>query len=294
MRIDCPSCSASFEVKAEALGAQGRTVRCARCKTTWFAAAAAPEAPKIIAPEALEALVEQAESFVSETQEAPVIDAASASEIPIPIISADDRADHEALGEGPAVLVAALEGRPLDEAEHGIAPADLPPARPRRKTVHRPEQQPRRSGMRMPRAAVLCIVLVATLVLGVMGRNSVVRAAPETASIYAAIGFPVNLRGLDFQNVVVRQETQDGVQVLMIEGEVENVAGRAIELPRVRLAVIGADGNEIYSWTTLLPRSILYPRERVPFKSRLASPPPAGKQIMVRFLTRSDLVAGLR
>lgn len=297
MRIDCPSCSASFEVKAEALGAQGRNVRCAQCKTTWFAAAPAPEAPEIIAPEALEALVDKAEGLVpeiQETPEAPVIDADVVSEIPTPIISADDRADHEALGEGPAVLVAALEGKPLDEAEQNIAPADLPPARPRRKTVHRPAQQPQRSGMRMPRAAVLCIVLVATLVLGVMGRNSVVRAAPETASIYAAIGFPVNLRGLDFQNVVVRQETQDGVQVLMIEGEVENVAGRAIELPRVRLAVIGADGNEIYSWTTLLPRSILYPRERVPFKSRLASPPPAGKQIMVRFLTRGDLVAGLR
>src|SRR4051812_47423320 len=43
MRIACPHCQTSYEVTAEAIGAAGRSVRCAHCRATWFAAAPAPE-----------------------------------------------------------------------------------------------------------------------------------------------------------------------------------------------------------------------------------------------------------
>jgi predicted Zn finger-like uncharacterized protein len=36
MIIGCPSCSARFIVKAQAIGDKGRKVKCARCKHTWF------------------------------------------------------------------------------------------------------------------------------------------------------------------------------------------------------------------------------------------------------------------
>jgi hypothetical protein len=85
---------------------------------------------------------------------------------------------------------------------------------------------------------------------------------------------------------------QDGISVLVIEGEVVNVVKRAVEVPRVRLSVIGAGGQELYSWTTLLPRSTLSEDEKVSFRSRLASPPPEGREVLVRFLTRSDLTSG--
>jgi predicted Zn finger-like uncharacterized protein len=37
MLIACPSCSTSYMSEPASLGPGGRTVRCARCKTTWFA-----------------------------------------------------------------------------------------------------------------------------------------------------------------------------------------------------------------------------------------------------------------
>lgn len=257
MRLDCPTCSASFEVNPAALEPSGRTVRCAECKVTWFA----------VAP-----------SF------AIAGEANEPAAAPIPQVTADDRADHEALAADVKIIEA--ESPPLAVAEPEVV------ATPKRKTVSR-ATSPARARRRFPlglAAAVLAVILV----FGVMSRQAIVRAAPETANLYAAIGFPVNLRGLDFRNVQTRQEIQDGVAVLVIEGEVENVVNRAVELPRVRLAVIGDNGAEIYSWTALLPRSILYPRERVPFRSRLASPPAAGKEIVVRFLTRGDLTAAIR
>jgi len=37
MIIVCPNCGASYRVSAESLGPAGRTVRCAKCSTAWFA-----------------------------------------------------------------------------------------------------------------------------------------------------------------------------------------------------------------------------------------------------------------
>ena len=125
-------------------------------------------------------------------------------------------------------------------------------------------------------------------------RATVVRAAPELAGLYAAIGLPVNLRGLEFTEIKTTHEIQDGIPVLVIEGEVMNVTRQPVEVPRLRLAVLGPDARELYAWTALLPRSVLPEGEKLSFRSRLASPPAEGKQVLVRFLTRFDLTASAR
>src|ERR1700761_2137761 len=37
MHIVCPHCTTSYAIKLASLGANGRTVRCSRCKETWMA-----------------------------------------------------------------------------------------------------------------------------------------------------------------------------------------------------------------------------------------------------------------
>lgn len=269
MRIECPSCAAGFDVNPSVLEPSGRTVRCASCKSTWFAAA-----PSLI---------------LANGEPAPA---------PVPAVTAEDRADHEALAApekkpAPAstedAALVQIDASPSVTPEEDLAP---PPA-PKRKSVATAAMQVQMRERRYP-LGLVATLLAAICIFGVVSRQSIVRAAPELASLYAAVGLPVNLRGLEFLNIRTKQEIQDGITILAIEGEVENIANRAVELPRVRLSVLGENGVEIYSWTALLPRSILYPHERVPFKSRLASPPAAGKEIMVRFLTRADLTASVR
>ncbi|MGE0339177.1 MAG: MJ0042-type zinc finger domain-containing protein [Xanthobacteraceae bacterium] len=278
MRIDCPSCGAGFDVDPKVLGPKGRTVRCASCKTKWFAAAPA--------------------FAMAENEIEPLVAPAFPAAAPVPEVSAEDRADYEArkTGAKQPEIIAPQEG---DIAFVQDAPPTAPDYQPeaapvtKRKLVSPPVAARRKRSANAP-LAIAAAVLFAVISIGIMSRQAMVRAAPELASLYAAIGFPVNLRGLEFQNIRTKQEIQDGVAVLSIEGEVENIVSRAVELPRVRLAVLGDNGAEIYAWTALLPRSILYPHERVPFKSRLASPPAAGKEITVRFLTRADLSAPAR
>lgn len=267
MRLGCPSCATSFEVDPAALEPNGRTVRCAQCKVTWFAPA----------PHHALAMVEAS---------------AAPGQLPAPELSDADRSDHAQR----AVKIVSWEDAELVEAESPSISAEADafspkpvPAR-KRAAAHRLSS----SQQRLSPLMALTVILAGVFALGIVGRQALVRALPETATLFASIGFPVNLRGLEFQNIKTTREIQDSIPVLVIQGEVENVAGRAVELPRVRLSVLGENGAEIYAWTALLQRSILYPRERISFRSRLASPPEGGTELMVRFLTRGDLTAGIR
>ena len=53
-----------------------------------------------------------------------------------------------------------------------------------------------------------------------------------------------------------------------------------------------AQGAEVYAWNAVLDQSVLKPGERAWFKSRLASPPPEGRNIDIRFFNKRDLAAG--
>lgn len=142
---------------------------------------------------------------------------------------------------------------------------------------------------------VATTIVLAALVVGALGsRASIVRALPDLAGFYAAIGMPVNLRGLEFRNVRTTKEVHDGTPVLIIEGEIANVTRGTADVPRLRFAVSGGDDKELYTWTSLLPRPTLTSGESVTFRSRLASPPAEGNEVIVRFLNRLDLSANGR
>jgi hypothetical protein len=103
----------------------------------------------------------------------------------------------------------------------------------------------------------------------------------------------VNLRGLVFANVTTERETNDGVEVLLVQGSIVNDFKRAVEVPRLRFSVRYQGGYEVYSWTALPNRNVLTPGESLSFSSRLASPPREGDRVEVRFFNRRDLSAEL-
>ena len=143
----------------------------------------------------------------------------------------------------------------------------------------------------MPATIVALAIAVAGLVIW---RGDVVRAVPQTASLFDAIGLPVNLRGLVFDNVRTTGELHDGVPVLIIEGTIANVAGKTVEVPRLRFAMRNRAGHEVYAWTSVTGRSILAAGETAAFRTRLASPPADGRDVIVRFFNRRDFLAGMR
>ena len=97
-----------------------------------------------------------------------------------------------------------------------------------------------------------------------------------------------------FGNVASATETHDGVPVLVVEGAIVSAKDRVAEVPRLRFSVRNRAGQEVYAWTALPSRSVLAPGETLPFRSRLASPPPEAHDVLVRFFNRRDRLAGIQ
>jgi hypothetical protein len=182
-------------------------------------------------------------------------------------------------------LVPPLEYAPLPDAANAELEAeDVESFAARRQRLRTKRQTKRRAS----RWTAIVLVLFAFNVALIGSRNEVVRYLPQTASLFAAIGLPVNLRNLKFDNVRISREAGDGINVLVIEGNIVSTSGKPTEVPRLRFAARNASGQEVYTWTALPSRSVLGAGDSLPFTSRLVSPPADANDIMVRFFNTQD------
>jgi predicted Zn finger-like uncharacterized protein len=292
MHIICPHCTTSYAIDLATLGAAGRTVRCSRCKEVWLAR---PEdATELAAP--VPAMAEAAAQTKTD-------DAAAEWE-------ALAREEQTAEGEPPVVdspsiagdWPAAADGEGSSQAGDGWASAarrdalDGQAARPQRlswfRKLFRPRASKPASGKAFISLPTACAAMGALVLALVIWRVEVVRLLPQTATFYRMVGLEVNLRGLTFKDVKITTETVEGKPVLVIEGVIVGEARKPVELPRLRFSVRDAQGAEIYAWNAVLEQPVLKPGERAWFKSRLASPPPEGRNIDVRFFSRRDIAGG--
>ena len=154
-----------------------------------------------------------------------------------------------------------------------------------------------RASLRWPlsrlQTAILALALLDTILVG--WRSDVVRALPQTASFYALLGLPVNLRGLTFDNVATATEQHEGVPILVVEGNVFNATRRTEDVPRLKFILRNAARQEIYSWT-VVPRArvAVAGRGEWAFAPGSASPPADAHDVVVRFVNRRDIVGGNR
>jgi predicted Zn finger-like uncharacterized protein len=292
MKIVCPTCTTSYDVGASALGESGRSVRCVRCRTVWFATPG--EEPEVVAELALEAAAD-GETGSAENPQGGEDEAASAGEFDWSFSVDEPQEQREAAGE-----TAGEEGAAQAEVDTGWAVAAAEPvetAAPSLVPAMEADAIPEPAGPPGPAVMPESIESVAAR-RAPKARKPKSRSlkcfAPQTASLYGAVGLPVNLRGLVFENVRTTGELHEGVPVLIVEGTIANVVNKTVEVPRLRFAMRNAAGHEIYAWTSVTGRSILSPGETATFRSRLASPPTDGRDVIVRFLNRRDLVAGMR
>jgi hypothetical protein len=134
--------------------------------------------------------------------------------------------------------------------------------------------------------AILGLVIADAAIIG--WRADLVRAMPQTATFYARLGLPVNIRGLTFDSVAATTEWRGGEPVLVVNGKISNDTSTAEEVPRLHLVARNSEHQQIYSWATASARQALAPGETMPFRSELALPPPDTREIMVRFADRND------
>jgi predicted Zn finger-like uncharacterized protein len=287
MHIICPHCTTSYAIDPATLGVAGRTVRCSRCKEVWLAR---PEdAVEVVAPAPAMAAASQGEADAAAEWDRMAREDDGAGETPVvdsPSISGDWPVEDEDKSQAADDDWASLA---RDDADDGFA-------RPQHQSwfrkLFRPRAPLRASGKPLLSPATACAALGALVLALVIWRVDVVRLLPQTAAFYKLVGLEVNLRGLMFKDVKITTETVEGKPVLVIEGSITGDVRKPVELPRLRFSVRDAQGAEIYAWNTVLEQTVLKPGERAMFKSRLASPPPEGRAIDVRFFNKRDLAGG--
>ena len=289
MHIVCPHCTTSYAINPASLGAAGRTVRCARCKETWLArpedavemAAAAPAMAESHQSAGNDAAAEwEALAREEQGQDAPVVDS--------PSISAGwpSEGDGSSRGDDSDWPSTARQ----DAGDHEEIP--LTSHRERLASLFRLPTLPRIPFMPTVGLPTACAAMGALILALMIWRAEIVRLLPQTATFYRMVGLEVNLRGLAFKDIKITNETVEGKPVLVIEGMIVGATGKPVELPRLRFSVRDAQGAEIYAWNAVLEQPVLKPGERAYFKSRLASPPPEGRNIDVRFFNKRDLAGG--
>jgi predicted Zn finger-like uncharacterized protein len=316
MLIVCPNCATSYDVDVASLRPTGRRVRCVRCLNIWLAelshadkvvAAAEALAPVRRTVEAVaEAVAEGAAGDLppeqADLEEHPA-DAAVAEAAADEAAEPADRRDDAPFSESPEVDSPSIAPSDLDAdhtpaevgTEHGFAAESEPIENVENFAARRASfrsKRGRRWMLTRLQSAILALIVLDAIVIG--WRADFVRVLPQTASFYAAIGLPVNLRGLNFDNLTTSTEQHENVPILVLEGSIVNDTRKTADIPHLRFAVRNAARQEIYSWTSAAPRASLPPGEAVAFRTRLASPPPDAHDVLVRFLNRYDIMNGSR
>jgi predicted Zn finger-like uncharacterized protein len=338
MLIVCPNCATSYMIDPASVGPAGRAVRCARCKSTWFAGA--PQTAPNPAPQTepsvsafVNGVIAEAEAETGraapdsvafgQNQPPPPPDVGNAAPAgdefgaeptdrfptrpwlgaePAPFDDASHNtelaprddvhiADHDAMPvtDAPSLVPPIGHDAVFDGGHHELDAEEVESFAARRERMKARQKKTKRTS----RWTAVVLVLFAFNIALIGARSEVVRYLPQTASLFAALGLPVNLRHLKFDKVRITKETSDGVNILIIEGRIENTANKPIEVPRLRFAARNATGQDVYTWSAQPGRSILGPKESMEFHSRLAAPPSDATDVMVRFFTAQDAATGL-
>ncbi|MGL4638042.1 MAG: zinc-ribbon domain-containing protein [Beijerinckiaceae bacterium] len=278
MDISCPTCEAVYEIDEATVSDDGRKVRCAACSTVW----------RVFRPQIAEAIAaaEQAVVTTNTSEERLSQDGMDA----LFNDAANDQSVFQSDDAKPDQAVADIQ------PENPEMPLESVPAPRRTKwTKDKPARGAATAKPKSSRAALAAIAATLVIVgVGIHQRTRIVQFLPQTARLYAAIGLPVNLRGIEIKSVASRMLDDNGVSVLVVDGDLQNTTNAKVDIPRLRFAVLGPKGQEVYVWSAQADRTSLQPGETLNFRRRLAAPPTDGKDVSVRFVTKSDITAGIK
>lgn len=298
MQIACPACHARYSVPDTAIGARGRTVRCAKCRHSWYQPGSEEDAGATAPP--AEAARPAAAPAPSEPVGAEPASAGAGADTPRgwEDVGGTHAADHVATAEpveaepvaetefysGPGEEV--VEPEPVEEPEVVAEPAAS--MRPTGSAFAEPEPEPvdaEYEDLDKPRGKAMRLVLIC-LVLLVLAAAAIYGAvryfgAPDWLPVGQTTFAPASeALVLDFPaDEQDRRELPNGRQLFAANGTITNTGDRTEHVPPVLVVLRDSQERIVYSWEMEPSRTELGPGESVKV-SRMVTDVPRSAQMV--------------
>ncbi|MEQ5787735.1 zinc-ribbon domain-containing protein [Erythrobacter sp. NFXS35] len=302
MIIACPACNTRYAVPDAAIGSEGRTVRCAKCKHSWFqdspelelttpVAPSAPERDAQPGPEATVA-VDSPAAVPSSEDTGPSINRWRTSDRPdaAPPTEPESTMAARALRRGlaqrgqddqqPAPAPAPFSGPPPAEAAN---PRFDEPEPPFEEDAGEDDDAVSQFDYRAPftrRRNTLRIWTIAAVIFALLAGGTAVAVnyygLPEWAP-FDRPTFGIGEPGLelDFPKENQRSETlENGEKIFRVRGTISNVARDTLAVPNLLVVFSDTRERKVGDWVVVPAKRELAPGESVNVTEAIANIPP--------------------
>jgi len=266
MIIACPACSTRYAVPDNSLGVEGRTVRCAKCRHSWY-----QEGPEIVPPaEPLTEPAATADASAEPAVAAQGLDASTGSAGGTTQIARDISAPPPAPVQETAkpVKESASAAIAYDDGDEAAYDADQDgPSN----FAHAPPFRPRRNIPRLLMIGAILFAVVSLAVAAYVIRFGFPEWVPVSRSTFAEaqpdleLDFPPNRQD--------RRTLPNGNEYFGASGTVTNVGGDERSVPSILIVMRDSRERIVYSWEVVPPKQRLAPGESVTINEAVTDVP---------------------
>lgn len=246
MIIACPACTTRYVVPDSAIGPDGRTVRCAKCRHSWFQDGPELDLAAVVPPPEVDAVAS-----------APVPAEETAQAAPAPV--EDNRAPPLADEPLPPPPVQPPHDQPEATSQFEAAP----PFRRRRNPLKL------WTWAAASFAVLAAAAIVAVSYLGLPDWVPISRPTFAQGQADLELAFPVERQQ--------RRQLPNGTEYFAASGSITNTGGQARRVPSILIVLRDGQDRKVFEWVVQPSKRSLAPGESIPVNEAVTDVPRSAK-----------------